>query len=143
MSFRSIVQMLVDVVDRGGNMLLNVGPDADGVIPPTHAARLKEVGDWLNKNGESIYDTRPGPFQPIDSLYGSTHKGSIIYIHLLKSSKVTSELQLPPISQKILSCAILNGKKIKFKQDKNGITLKIDAARLDAAVTTLALKTKD
>lgn len=143
MSFKSIVQMLVNVVDRGGNMLLNVGPDPDGVIPPTHVTRLKEVGAWLSKNGASIYGTRPGPFQPVDSLYGSTHKGNMIYIHLLKSSKTTPTLQLPSIAQKVVSCTILNGKEIKFKQRKDGITLTIDDAELNAAVTTITLKTRD
>jgi len=142
MSRKSIIQMLVNVVDRGGNMLLNVGPDRDGVIPPTHVARLKEVGEWLNKNGESIYGTRAGPFQPVDSLYGGTHKGNMIYIHLINSSKITQQLQLPAIGQKIESCTMLNGKKIKFKQDDSGILLTIDPNQLDTAVTTIALKTK-
>jgi len=143
MSRASLLQMLVNVVDRGGNMLLNVGPDPDGVIPAAHVARLKEVGDWLSKNGESIYGTRPGPFEPVDSLYGSTHKGNMIYIHLIMSSKVTPELQLPAISHKLLSCHILNGQKVKFRQDKDGIKLDIDATQLDAAVTTIALKIKE
>lgn len=140
MPFKSIVEMLVNVVDRGGNILLNVGPDPDGVIPPAHVTRLKEVGAWLAKNGESIYGTRPGPFEPVDSLYGSTHKGNIIYIHLLRSSKLNSEIQLPPISEKIQSCTVLNGKTIKFKQDNTGIRLAIDPDRLDPAVTTISIK---
>jgi alpha-L-fucosidase len=142
MSFKNVVQMLVNVVDRGGNMLLNVGPDPDGVIPSTHVARLKEVGAWLNKNGESIYGTRPGPFEPVDSLYGSTHKGNMIYIHLIRSSKVASSLQLPAITQKVVSCNVLNGEKLEFKQDKDGIELSIPRGQLDPAVTTIALKIK-
>ncbi|WP_158994552.1 alpha-L-fucosidase [Mucilaginibacter sp. L196] len=143
MSRSSIIQMLVNVVDRGGNMLLNVGPDQDGIIPASHVLRLKEVGEWLNKNGKSIYGTRPGPFEPVDSLYGSTHKGNMIYIHLIKSSKVSLELDLPPISQQILSCRILADKKVKFQQGKNGVKLTIDTARLDPAVTTIALRIKE
>lgn len=142
MSRKSIIQMLVNVVDRGGNMLLNVGPDPDGVIPPAHVARLKEVGDWLDKNGTSIYGTRAGPFQPVDSLYGSTHKRDMIYIHLINSSKVTSKLSLPPINQKVLWCAVLNGEKLKFKQNEKGIELMINNQVLDPAVTTIAIKIK-
>jgi len=141
MPFISIVQMLVNVVDRGGNMLLNVGPDADGVIPAAHVARLKEVGNWLNANGESIYGTRAGPFQPVDSLYGSTHKGRMIYVHLIVSSKQTSTLQLPPITQRVMSCGVLHGEKIKFKQDSSGITLNLKPVKTETAVTTLVLKT--
>ncbi|WP_167668008.1 alpha-L-fucosidase [Mucilaginibacter gossypiicola] len=142
MSLKSIIQMLVNVVDRGGNMLLNVGPNQDGVIPSSHAARLKEVGNWLKINGESIYATRPGPFQPIDSLYGSTHKEKIIYVHLLNSASITATLSLPAVESKILSCTILGGGKVKFKQNREGVTLKINTDQLNPAVTTFALKLK-
>lgn len=75
--------MLVNVVGRGGNGLLNVGPDRDGVIPPAHVAVLEEAGNWLETHGEEvIYGTRPGPFSPGD--YGvSTHRDKTIYIHVL------------------------------------------------------------
>jgi alpha-L-fucosidase len=139
MPLKSVINMLVNTVDRGGNMLLNVGPDPDGVIPATHVARLKEIGNWLNKNGESIYGTRPGPFQPVDGIYGTTHKGNKIYIHLTKMPDGSSELTLPAMDQKVTSCRILKGPRIKFKQDKAGITLTIDQQQLDPVVTTLAL----
>jgi alpha-L-fucosidase len=142
MPFKAVIQILVNVVDRGGNMLLNVGPDADGVIPATHVNRLKEVGDWLSKNKESIYGTRPGPFQPVDSLYGSTHKGQMIYIHLINSSKQTMELKLPAIGQQVLSCTVLNGKKIDFRQDSSGITLNLGQLPTGIPVYTIALKTR-
>ena len=96
MSLKDIIVMLVNTVDRGGNMLLNVGPDAQGVIPETHIARLKEVGDWLQKYGESIYGTRPGPFEPKDDMYGSVQKDNLIYIHLLT---VNDTLQFPPLDK--------------------------------------------
>lgn len=142
MSLKEAITMLVNVVDRGGNMLLNVGPDPDGVIPATHVARLQEIGGWLEKNGESIYGTRPGPFEPLDRVYGSTQKGKNIYIHLLTLATGSTDLKLPAINQKLLSCKLINGKKIKFNQDKTSITLSIDSKQLDPVVTTLVLKTK-
>ena len=66
MSADEIILMLVNVVDRGGNVLLNVGPDRDGVIPPVHVEYLQKVGTWLEQFGDSIYGTRPGPFQPAE-----------------------------------------------------------------------------
>ncbi|WP_158989127.1 alpha-L-fucosidase [Mucilaginibacter sp. L196] len=139
MSLAGILQMLVNVVDRGGNMLLNVGPDPDGVIPQTHVARLKEVGSWLDKNGESIYGTRAGPFQPVDSLYGSTHKGNKVYIHLINSNKVTNELHLPKFDRQIQSCRLINGQDLPFSQDRNGINIGIQKTHLEPAVTTIVL----
>jgi len=54
-----IVHMIVDVTSKNGNLLLNVGPTANGVVPWAQASRLLAVGDWLRRNGEAIYGTRP------------------------------------------------------------------------------------
>lgn len=142
MPLKLIVEYLVNTVDRGGNMLLNVGPDPDGIIPPAHVERLKEVGQWLAKNGEGIYGTRPGPFEPVDDYYGSTHKGNTIYIHLLKMPVKGNEFKLSASDKTVVSCRILGGPKVKFSQDQNGITIDVKTMQLDPIVTTLALETK-
>jgi alpha-L-fucosidase len=139
MSLKDIIVMLVNTVDRGGNMLLNVGPDAQGLIPATHIARLMEVGDWLQKYGESIYETRPGPFEPVDDLYGSVQKSDKIYVHLLS---VNDTLQLPPLDRKIVSCKQMSGSSLKFKQNKKGITVLLKKLNADPNVSTLVLITK-
>jgi alpha-L-fucosidase len=51
--------MLVDLVSRGGNLLLDIGPAADGTIPVVMEERLIQIGDWLKVNGEAIYGTKP------------------------------------------------------------------------------------
>ena len=56
---RELVTILVDIVSRGGNLLLDIGPDADGTIPVIMEQRLAEIGAWLDVNGEAIYGTRP------------------------------------------------------------------------------------
>jgi len=56
---RELVTTLVDIVSRGGNLLLDIGPDADGTIPVIMEQRLAEIGAWLATNGEAIYGTRP------------------------------------------------------------------------------------
>ena len=63
-----LIRLLVDVVSRGGNLLLNVGPTADGRIPVIMEERLREIGAWLAVNGEGIYGTRraerSGEYEP-------------------------------------------------------------------------------
>jgi len=55
----ALIYLLVDVVSKNGNLLLDVGPESDGTIPPVQMSRLEALGTWLKQNGEAIYATRP------------------------------------------------------------------------------------
>jgi alpha-L-fucosidase len=59
LSPRALVRLVVQTVAANGNLLINVGPRADGVIPEQQAERLRYLGAWLGRNGEAIYGTRP------------------------------------------------------------------------------------
>ncbi len=69
-----LVFKLVDIVSKGGNYLLNVGPTAEGVIPQASQDNLRAVGRWLKVNGEAIYGARPTPFGDELGAYSDTEK---------------------------------------------------------------------
>jgi alpha-L-fucosidase len=100
------IRLLVSVVGRDGNLLLNVGPRPDGQIDPEQVQVLRDVGDWLKLYGQSIYATRGGPYLPGD--YGvSTFHDKTVYLHILHATGKT--LSLPALPAKILSCSSLTG----------------------------------
>ena len=76
-----LIQNLVDIVSKGGNYLLNIGPDAEGAIPQPSIERLQAMGAWLDVNGESIYGTQPGPIQGA-AAYRTTQNGDTVYLHV-------------------------------------------------------------
>jgi len=117
-SLDEVIHLLVGAVGRDGNLLLNVGPRPDGQIDPAQAARLREVGDWLSKYGQSIYSTRGGPYLPGD--FGvSTYRDKTIYLHLLNPT--TTTLELPPLPANVLSCSVLIGGTATCSQTVAGV----------------------
>jgi len=95
------IKDLVKCAGGGGNYLLNVGPDEKGIIPEGSVEVLKEVGKWLRVNGDSVYGTRGGPFDPNVLLWGSvTRKGQRFYLHITSKAQGTT-IDLPGLKTKI------------------------------------------
>jgi len=76
-----VIRRLVEIVSRGGNYLLNVGPDGEGVVPEPSVRILQAVGRWVSANGESIYGTTASPFHELPWGY-CTVKGTTLYLHV-------------------------------------------------------------
>ena len=80
-----LIKKLVECVSKGGNLLLNVGPDAEGRFPKESQAILKEIGAWMKENGESIYGCGPAGIEKPD--YGRvTRKGNSLFFHLFENT---------------------------------------------------------
>jgi len=77
-STHRLIHLLVDIVGKGGNFLLNVGPQPDGELPALAVARLAAIGEWMKVNGEAIYGTRPiAPYKEGHVVF--TRKGKVTY----------------------------------------------------------------
>jgi len=81
-SAETLIRLLVSIVSRGGNYLLNVGPTAEGIIPQPSVERLLEIGQWLKTNGEAIYGAKGGLLRS-DLGWGTfTAKPGRLYVHI-------------------------------------------------------------
>jgi alpha-L-fucosidase len=80
-----LIKKLVECVSKGGNMILNVGPDGDGNIPPQSLEILEQIGDWMETNGESIYGCGPAALEKPE--YGRvTVKGDRVFFHIYENT---------------------------------------------------------
>ncbi len=105
-----LIRMFIDIVSKNGNLLLNVGPMADGTVPELQKEALLGFGKWLKINGEAIYGTRPWKRAEGKTLYDIelrfTQKGDILYIHLLDKPRRNNLT--------ILSISLEESKKIQL-----------------------------
>lgn len=133
--FDWLIRMMVNVVCRGGNWLVNIGPDRNGKIPAQVRQRMKEVGDWLGKYGDSIYGTRGGPLEPVDGIYGSTYKEKQIYLHILDIDRFKGE-KINLRGYKILHAEVLLGDNVEIRQEAGNTYLNLPdmSLRVDTIV---------
>ena len=134
---RTLIRGLVEVASRGGNFLLNVGPQPDGLIQPEFQERLKSVGAWLTLNGDSIYGTSYGPVQNVDGLRTTAGRKSI-YVHVF--DWVPPVCTLTGINGRVLSARLLaNGAPLKFRQTEAKLEIEIPPSAPDPDVSVIAL----
>jgi len=101
--YRPLADWILDIVKSAcndGNFLLGIGPMPDGTFEPRLVDRLRQLGSWLERYGESVYGTRGGPFKP-NTCYGSTCKENTVYVHVLKPG-TNATLTLPPLPKKVI-----------------------------------------
>jgi alpha-L-fucosidase len=136
-SAAEVINILAQCAGGDGNLLLDVGPMPDGRIEPRQVGVLKQVGEWMNQNGESIYGTRGGPWKPTKAV-SSTRKGNLIYVHILRNADET--IELPDIPGKIKSAKVLGGAKVKFHRDGGKLILSVPTPEHNALDIVVVLK---
>ena len=123
--FEDCLRNLIQCAGRNGNLLMNVGPLPTGQIDPREVDRLRRVGAWLERNGESIYGTRAGPFPSGD--YGvSPHQGNTVYVHVLQWPE--GDLSLPALARRVASARVLSGGTAAVQQTDAGLRIIVAAA---------------
>ena len=129
---KDLILELVDIVSRGGNLLLNIGPAADGTIPVIMQERLIEIGNWLQVNGEGIYDTHrtetPSILSESQQLY-FTGKSDTLFVYF---TKWTTEIRFPWKEKHPLNIILLGTKlNLDFELKDNEITINIPRLTVD------------
>ena len=135
-SLEQCLHTLIRTNGGDGNLLFNVGPEPSGVIEPRQVDRLKEMGAWLAKNGESLYGTRGGPWKPSNSIV-STRKGDKVFIHLLK--KAPNPVTLPALPLEVKSARLLGGAAVETRTAEGSLSLTIPEGSWDAIDTIVEL----
>ncbi|QBN18984.1 alpha-L-fucosidase [Flavobacterium nackdongense] len=143
-SFEEVAVFLSNCVVRNINLLLNVAPDREGVIPQNQQEVLFQTGKWLSKVGDGIYGTRGGPWQPLFGEYGFTFKGNKIYCHIyegyrdFKSGTFTTQSLANKKVTKVIN--LYDGKELLWTKNKNKtITIAGVDYSLNSAATLLEI----
>ena len=137
-STRTLIRNLIECASKGGNYLLNVGPTAEGEIPEASAQRLREIGQWMEVNGEAIYGTSAGPFKRLP--WGrATRKGDVIYLHVFEWP-VNAELNVPLRNSPSRAWLVADGRELRASAGESGLTLKLPPSMPDEDATVIGLR---
>jgi alpha-L-fucosidase len=144
-SSATLIRNLSDIASKGGNFLLNIGPDATGTIPAPSVERLREIGAWLKMNGEAVYGTHGGPFpRRLDwgratirkRPYGST----TLYTHIWQRP-ADGRILLPGVTQRPTAARMLvGGAKVSIHSDNAGVWLDLPEFSNDSPVTVAVVE---
>jgi alpha-L-fucosidase len=136
-SLKECIQTIVQCAGGDGNLLLNVGPMPNGKIEPRQVERLREIGSWLSKNGESIYGTRGGPVPP-QSWGVTTRKKNVVYVHVL--SENTRNIGLPAMNTVMRKVSLLDGTPVEYSSTKTGTVVKLPESGKDSIDTIIKIE---
>ncbi len=131
-STRKLIHLLVDIVSKGGNLLLNVGPQPDGQLPPPAVSRLEEIGNWMDVNAEAIHATRPCPPYKHGRV-AFTRRGKNLYaIYLAEQGQDAppDTIALPPLDLASDSPVLVLGlrDRLKWRRHSEGIAISVPAS---------------
>ena len=137
-----LVYRLIDVVSKGGNYLLNIGPAADGTIPAESVRRLREVGRWMERHGEAIHGTKASPFSIGGQPWRMTAKPGVLYVHLLRWP-AGGRFRLEGLRNQVTGAHLLSDparEALKVERDGAAVVVHVPGDAPDPIAAVLALK---
>jgi len=140
-STEDLLHKLVDIVSKGGNFLLNVGPTAEGKIPAASVERLTEIGQWMDVNGESIYGTSASPFKRL-SWGRCTQKPGVLYLHVF-DWPIDKRLVVPGLANEITKAHLLADEQaapLATSRAGEDVVVELPRKALDPIDTVVVLK---
>jgi len=143
-SAKEMIHRLVHTTCNEGNYLLNNGPMGNGKLDPEAIRLYGIIGDWMNVNSESIYNTRSNPFDesPEWGDISISKDGKNLYLHILEWP-ASGTISIDNLSSKV-DCGryLANGKKVKYKQKGNTLKIKLPKTPLDDYNTVVKIELK-
>jgi alpha-L-fucosidase len=145
-STQTLIRNLIDIASKGGNYLLNVGPDSQGLIPNASIERLKEIGDWMKFNSEAIYGSMPSPFNRLDwgrCTMKKEGKKSYLYLYIF-DKPVSGTIDLPGLANKVVDAHFLTNekKKVNCMLSETGYKIDVSNEDLDKYATIIKVEIK-
>jgi len=140
-SASQLIRQLIEIVSKGGNLLLNVGPQPDGRIQADFEARLRRIGEWLRTNGEAIYGTTASPFGRLPFFGRATVKGSTLYVHVM-GWPADRRIVLPGLRNVVRKAYLLadRSKVVAVSRTAKDVVVRLPARPLDPDATVVALE---
>jgi alpha-L-fucosidase len=152
---------LCDIASKGGNYLLNIGPDGTGVIPQPEVERLEAIGKWMKVNGEAIYGSSASPLNDQHGKFSETEKdkqgnpkftptwdwrcttkAGKLYVMIFKWSE-NQKFELAGLQSKVTKAYLLADRKdLKVDQTDAGVTIALPAEAPDKIASVICLETK-
>ena len=134
----TVVRLLCDIVSKGGNLLLNIGPDQKGGVPAPAQAALRGVGSWLATHGDAIHGTTASPFAKLP--WGrATRKGDTLYL-MVFDWPADGELRVPAKAEVDGARLLGSAAPVAVAASDTGLVLALPGKPVDAACSVVALR---
>lgn len=134
----TLIRNMVEIISRGGNFLLDVGPQPDGQIQPEFVERLESVGNWVHSNSDAIYGSTCGPVQG-EETFRTTERQSKIYVFVMDSS--IASVEIDGLKKKVGRVRHLaTGQPLHFTQTEKGIRIPTPGSLWSTGLPVLELR---